>query len=229
MDSTSDPARALLRHTLATVAYRGGKALRDAPPGFADFIVGSGTTRTPGAILAHIGDLFDWALSLARGEQRWRHSTPLPWDEEIARFFATLQAFDDYLASEAPLSVPVEQLFQGPVADALRTSARSPCSGGSPVAGSRRELLQGADRDRPRRRRTIEAARRVRLIQRLRRQVQFPRRVLLRGVGRQEIRRRVQIHSPPLSGWAPAALTGRPMVEQDRQGALLCSPARRGH
>src|SRR6188472_3369761 len=100
MDSTSDPARALLRHTLATVAYRGGKAVRDAMPGFADFAVGSGTTRTPGAILAHIGDLFDWGLWLARGEKRWRNSTPLPWDEEIARFFATLQAFDDYLASD---------------------------------------------------------------------------------------------------------------------------------
>jgi hypothetical protein len=119
MDSTSDPSRALLRHTLATVAYRGGKTLRDAPPGFADFTVGSGTTRTPGAILAHIGDLFDWALWLARGERRWRNSTPLPWDEEVSRLFATLKAFDDYLASDAPLSAPVEQLFQGPVADAL--------------------------------------------------------------------------------------------------------------
>lgn len=119
MDSTNDPARALLRHTLATVAYRGGKAVHDARSGFADFAIGSGTTRTPGAILAHIGDLFDWGLWLARGEKRWRNSTPLAWDEEIARFFATLKAFDDYLASDAPLSAPVEQLFQGPVADAL--------------------------------------------------------------------------------------------------------------
>ena len=230
MDSTSDPARALLRHTLATVAYRGGKTVRDAPPGFADFIVGSGTTRTPGAILAHIGDLFDWGLSLARGEQRWRHSTPLPWDEEIARFFATLQAFDDYLASDGAAERPSRAVVPGPgrgCADARRPDR--PAAAGRRWTGSRRELLQGADRNRPRRRRTIEAARRVRLIQRLRRQVQFPRRVLLREVGRQEIRRRVQIHSPPLSGWAPAALTGRPMVEQDRQGALLCSAARRGH
>jgi hypothetical protein len=29
------------------------------------------------------------------------------------------QAFDDYLASDAPLCAPVEKLFQGPVADAL--------------------------------------------------------------------------------------------------------------
>ena len=115
----TDPARALLRHTLATVAYRGGKTVRDVPAGFAEFRVGDQGTRTPAQILAHIGDLFDWGLWLARGEKRWRNSTPLPWDEEVARFFATLKAFDDYLASETPLSVPVEQLFQGPVADAL--------------------------------------------------------------------------------------------------------------
>jgi len=116
---TVDPARALLRHTLATVAYRGGKAVRDVPPGFADFRLGDRGTRTPAEILAHIGDLFDWGLWLARGEKRWRNSTPLAWDQEVARFFAALQAFDDYLASEAPLSVPLEQLFQGPVADSL--------------------------------------------------------------------------------------------------------------
>jgi hypothetical protein len=115
----TDPARGLLRHTLATVAYRGGKTVRNAPPGFADFRVADRGTRTPAEILAHIGDLFDWGLWLARGEKRWHNSTPLPWDEEVARFFAAIKAFDDYLASDAPLCVPVEQLFQGPVADAL--------------------------------------------------------------------------------------------------------------
>jgi hypothetical protein len=38
-------ARDLLRHCLATVAYRGGKALRDAPASFADFQAGE-STRT---------------------------------------------------------------------------------------------------------------------------------------------------------------------------------------
>ena len=113
-----DAKRELLRHTVATVAYRGGKTIRDAPPAFASFRAGD-TTRTPAAILAHIGDLFDWALSIARGAQAWNNSTPLAWDQEVARFFATLQRFDDYLASDAPLACEPEQLFQGPVADAL--------------------------------------------------------------------------------------------------------------
>src|ERR671923_654855 len=94
---SSDPTRQLLRHTLATVAYRGGKALRGAPDRFATFHIGD-KTRTPAQILAHMGDLFDWALSIAQGKQAWRDSAPLPWDAEVARFFAAVQKFDDYLA-----------------------------------------------------------------------------------------------------------------------------------
>ena len=113
-----DPARALLRHTLATLAYRGGKAVRNAPAEFADFRAGE-TTRSPAQILTHIGDLMDWGLSIARGQQAWRDSKPLPWNQEIERFFASMKSFDDYLASGHPLHAPAEQLFQGPVADAL--------------------------------------------------------------------------------------------------------------
>ena len=110
--------REILRHTVATLAYRAGKAVRDAPPLFAAFVVAPGS-RTPEQILAHMGDLFDWALSMAKGTQAWRNSTPLPWDQEVARFFATLEAFDAYLGSDEPLGLPIERLFQGPVADAL--------------------------------------------------------------------------------------------------------------
>ncbi len=118
MSETVDPTRQLLRHTVATVAYRGGKALRGAPESFGSFKIGDGT-RTPVKIIAHVGDLFDWALTLARGEQAWRDSNPLPWNEEVERFFASLQKFDDFLASSEPLHTSVEMLFQGPVADAL--------------------------------------------------------------------------------------------------------------
>lgn len=111
-------ARELLRHALATVAYRGGKALRGAPPEFETFKA-SETARTPAQILAHMGDLFDWALSIARGEQKWHDSEPLPWDHEVTRFFAALTAFDDHLATNQPLPVSAEKLFQGPVADSL--------------------------------------------------------------------------------------------------------------
>ena len=111
-------ARTLLRHTLATLAYRGGKAIRHAPASFANY--GSpDASRTPAKILAHIGDLLDWGLSMAEGQQKWHDSAPLVWDKECDRFFAALKKFDDYLASEKPLQAAAEKLFQGPVADAL--------------------------------------------------------------------------------------------------------------
>ena len=113
-----DPARQLLRHALATLAYRGGKVVRGAPDSFADFRA-SDKTRTPGQILAHIGDLLDWALSIARGNQQWRESQPLAWKDEVRRFFAGLEALDKHLSSESGPLESAAKLFQGPVADAL--------------------------------------------------------------------------------------------------------------
>jgi len=114
-----DPVRVFLRHALATVAYRAEKTLRDAPEGFSDFRAAEGS-RSAGQILAHVGDLFDWALILARdGKHAWQDSVPLPWPAETARFRAGLAAFDAQLASALPLNAPAEKLFQGPIADAL--------------------------------------------------------------------------------------------------------------
>ena len=117
-ETTRDGARAMLRHALATLAYRGGKAVRGATDHFADFKT-EATIRTPGQILAHIGDLLDWALSLADGRQVWHDSTPRPWPEEVGRFFEGLARLDTRLASEAPLGSTPQRLFQGPIADAL--------------------------------------------------------------------------------------------------------------
>jgi hypothetical protein len=114
----ADPVRQFLRHNLATIAYRGAAAFRGAPDSFAEFRAFE-TTRTPAQILAHMGDLFDWALSIAKGKEQWRDSKPLRWDEEKRRFFAALRALDDYLASDSPLPCPAERLFQGPIADSL--------------------------------------------------------------------------------------------------------------
>jgi hypothetical protein len=114
----SDAKRQLLRHTLATIAYRGGKAVRDAPEGFSMFHADEGV-RTPGQILAHIGDLMDWGLSMANGKREWHDSKAQHWEKEVERFFASIKNFDDYLASDGPLEVPAEKLLQGPLADSL--------------------------------------------------------------------------------------------------------------
>ena len=104
----------MLRHTLAALAYRAGKALRGAPPEFSGY-----GERTPGQILAHLCDLFDWAMTLVDGRQAWFNSPAGEWEVDVARFFATLEAFDRRVASGVPLEESPERIFQGPVADAL--------------------------------------------------------------------------------------------------------------
>jgi hypothetical protein len=116
--NTEDPKREMLRHTVATLAYRGGKAVRDAPDSFAGFRA-SETTRTPAEILAHIGDLLDWALSMAKGAEVWHDSKPQPWVQDVERFHSSLVRFDEYLASSEELACSCERLFQGAIADSL--------------------------------------------------------------------------------------------------------------
>jgi hypothetical protein len=115
---TNDPKRELLRHLLATIAFRGGVAVFGAPDSFADFKLQDGI-RTPGEILAHIGDLLEGSLMLMRGEFKYLNSTALSWSDEVARFNAAVIAFDEFLASDAALAQPIEKLTQGPIADAL--------------------------------------------------------------------------------------------------------------
>jgi hypothetical protein len=103
---------------LATVAFRGGIAVCDAPEDFAVFRV-NGDVRAPGEILAHIGDLLEGSLYLLKGELVYLTSSPLPWKKEVSRFFSTAEKLDAYLDSSAPLACPVEKLIQGPVGDAL--------------------------------------------------------------------------------------------------------------
>ena len=155
----SDPKREMLRHTVATLAYRGAKAVRDAPDSFPSFKA-SESTRTPAQILAHVGDLLEWALSIAKGNETWHDSQPLPWNEEVERFHSALQAFDEYLASGGGLSASCERMFQGPIADALTHIGQIAMLrriAGEPIKGenySRAKIEAGrvsADQEKPKR------------------------------------------------------------------------------
>jgi len=157
--TNSDQKRVMLRHTVATLAYRGGKAVRGADDLFANFKA-SETTRTPAQILAHIGDLLDWALSIAKGNETWNNSEPLVWNDEVARFHAALKSFDDYLASDAAVDAACERLFQGPVADALthvgqiamlRRIAGEPMKGENYSRAKIEVGRVGADQEKPKR------------------------------------------------------------------------------
>ncbi|MBI5836115.1 MAG: hypothetical protein HZB25_02610 [Candidatus Eisenbacteria bacterium] len=109
--------RELLRHALAVIAYRGGKTLRGAPASFANHDTGGGST--PLKILAHISDLFDWALTMCQGQTKWKGAEPGTWDEEARRFHAALATLDEYLASDAPIHAEIPRLLAGPIADSL--------------------------------------------------------------------------------------------------------------
>ena len=111
-------ARSFLRHALATLAYRAGKAIRNTPADFSAVRAGPGS-RSAGELLAHMCDLLDWALSLARGKQRWTDTPVQSWEADSSRFFLAMQHFDEFLANDTPLGMAAEQLFQGAVADAL--------------------------------------------------------------------------------------------------------------
>jgi hypothetical protein len=130
-----DEKRELLRHTVASLAYRAARVLEGAPEDFAQF---EGAGRQPVQILAHMSDLFDWALSTVQGREKWHTSRPHGWGVEVQRFFAALHAFDAYLESGEPMYAAMEPLFQGPIADAfthvgqlamLRRLAGSPTRG----------------------------------------------------------------------------------------------------
>jgi hypothetical protein len=155
----TDTKREMLRHTVATLAYRGAKAVRDAPESFASFKA-SPTTRSPAEILAHVGDLLDWALSIAKGDESWHNSEPLPWPEEVARFHAALASYDEYLASDNELQATCERMFQGPIADALTHVGQLTMLrriAGDPIKGenySRAKIEAGhvgADQEKPKR------------------------------------------------------------------------------
>ena len=110
--------RQFLRHATATIAYRGAKTVRGAPPEFATFKAGP-TTRTPLEILAHIGDLLEVSAARLRGPAQWNPIPPDTWERQVARFHAALRSIDEALASDAPIEVPLGQWYQGPFADAL--------------------------------------------------------------------------------------------------------------
>ena len=117
MAETSMAERELLRHFLATLAYRAVRCLDGAPELFPRFDSGGG--RTALVILTHMGDLLEWALSMAEGQERWKPDAPEDWGRQVQRFHRGLERLDQLLASATPLQAEGTRLLQGPLADAM--------------------------------------------------------------------------------------------------------------
>ena len=142
LNDEAGAVRRMARHTLATLAYRASKAVRNAPADFGEFHVGP-TTRTPNEILTHMGDLMDWALTMAQGRTQWRDGPVQGWSKNIERFFSATTALDKYLASASMETRLLHQLFQGPIADALTHTGQLTMLrrlAGSPVRGESYQL-----------------------------------------------------------------------------------------
>jgi hypothetical protein len=111
--------RDLLRHLLATIAYRAGKVIRGAPAEFGAFLP-PGAMNTPLMLISHIADLLEWADRWSRaGDQKFHTAEPSSWDGDVARFYSALQRLDAHLASDAPLNASIPVLLQAPIADML--------------------------------------------------------------------------------------------------------------
>jgi hypothetical protein len=111
-------ARSLLRHTLATLAYRAQKVLNEAPAGFADHRAAP-SSRTPLEIVNHLGDLMDWGSRMAQGDYKWLADPQPDWTSACDRFFRGTAAFDASIAASDFTVYSPGIIFQGPIADAL--------------------------------------------------------------------------------------------------------------
>ncbi len=116
MDERGDIA--MLRHFLAALAYRTQKALRDAPPEFADFRVAK-NVRTPHELIWHMTGVIGYAVSLFRGT-KFQPDRLETFEAEIERFHVTLEELSEHLGTSGfPESITPDQLLQGPMADAM--------------------------------------------------------------------------------------------------------------
>jgi hypothetical protein len=111
-------SRQLLRHFLAALAYRTQKALRGAPPGFADFRAGT-HVRTPHELLWHMTSVIGYARTKLRGDEFAPPRLP-DFRAEVVRFHATLAALrDDFADAALAARITDEQFLQGPLSDAM--------------------------------------------------------------------------------------------------------------
>lgn len=115
---SADGARPVLRHLVATLAYRAAKVIRGAPDRFGSTSVGD-TTRRPVRIVAHLADLMAWGVTLAQNNVAWKAAGGDDWDLEVQRFFDNLAALDRELTAATLAPGAAEKLIQGPLADAL--------------------------------------------------------------------------------------------------------------
>ncbi len=113
MSSTSE----MLRHFLASIAYRATKAIKNPPKTYPTFHLGKGA-KTPLRILHHITGVLTYAHSFFEHYDTTRFKAK-SWDAEIDEFYSILSKLDKSIREKNPNEVTEEQLLQGPLSDAM--------------------------------------------------------------------------------------------------------------
>ncbi len=111
-------SRGLLRHFLASLAYRTQKALRDAPDGFSDFRAGL-NVRTPHELIWHMTGVIGYARTFLQGGE-FAPPRLEKFADEVTRFHAALEILaEDFFRTDLVATLTDEQFLQGPLSDAM--------------------------------------------------------------------------------------------------------------
>ncbi len=134
-EPTSPDTTRMMRHLVATIAFRASRAFRDAPAGFEDARLADDGWCAKELVL-HMTNVLAFAYATLTQTDRVRHE-PRDWAGEVERFYTILGEIDAKLAAGASLETGMDlKLVQGPFADNLThvgqlLSMRRRC--GSPI------------------------------------------------------------------------------------------------
>jgi hypothetical protein len=110
--------RILLKHFLAALAYRTQKALRNAPPEFADFRAAQ-QVRTPHELIRHMDSVLGYSRTFFLGGT-YRPPVMPDFFAAIAHFHEVLEDVASHIELGTELhGITPEILLQGPFSDAM--------------------------------------------------------------------------------------------------------------
>lgn len=108
----------ILRHLVATIAYRASRSLRDTPAAFESVRLADGGMDARELVL-HMTNVLAFALATLTQTDRIRHEA-LEWKSEVGRFYDLLGKLDARLADSPSIEEGMDlRLVQGPLADTL--------------------------------------------------------------------------------------------------------------
>jgi hypothetical protein len=107
----------LMRHAIATLAYRASRVLTATPSGFEGFDAGQGV-MTPKKMLNHMSTILAYAHAQLMSEDFQRPTEVDEWSMEVDRFFETLTLLDRAVESGMRADADtVLRMLQGPMLD----------------------------------------------------------------------------------------------------------------